>query len=115
MELSADWVLASGNAISLPEAWYLDPYNSRIIDIYTERNNYRMPLYHRMDVAIKFIKQKRRHQRIWSFGIYNVYNHRNTFFVYKYMKYRTPTEYESRFTSVSLFPILPSFSYQFKF
>lgn len=115
MELSADWVVASGNAISLPEAWYVDPYKSRVIDIYSSRNNYRMPLYHRMDVSIKFMKQKRRHLRTWVFSIYNVYNHRNTFFIYRYMKYAGPSQYESVFTGVSLFPIVPSFSYQFKF
>jgi outer membrane receptor for ferrienterochelin and colicin len=114
-ELSADWIFATGNAISLPEAWYLDPYNNRVIDIYKGRNTYRLPDYHRLDISIKLMKQRKRYLRTWVFGVYNAYNRLNSIFVYKYLKYVDTNTYESTFSRVTLFPILPSISYQFKF
>lgn len=114
-EFSADWIFATGNAISIPEAWYIDPYNNRIVDIYKGRNNYRLPDYHRLDISIKLIKQRKRYQRTWVFGVYNAYNRLNSIFIYKYQKYVDFDTYESTFSKVTLFPILPSISYQFKF
>jgi outer membrane receptor for ferrienterochelin and colicin len=114
-EFSADWIFASGNAISLPEAFYVDPNTQRVVDVYSGRNNYRMPAYHRMDVSVRLMKQKRRHLRTWAFGVYNAYYQRNTFFIYPYRRYTGIGTFESTYTKVSLFPILPSISYQFKF
>jgi outer membrane receptor for ferrienterochelin and colicin len=114
-EFSADWMFATGNAISLPEAWYIDPFTNRLIDIFKGRNTYRLPAYHRLDVAFKFIKQRKRYQRTWVIGAYNAYNRNNTMFVYKYQQYTGVNVYKSTFTKVTLFPILPSISYQFKF
>jgi hypothetical protein len=114
-EMGADWILATGNAISMPVGWYRDPYG-RDIDIYEGRNDFRMPLYHRLDVSIKMSKQKKRHQRTWTLGLYNAYNHWNTFFIYRDTSYDPATRlYSYRFRRNSLFPMLPSVSYQFKF
>lgn len=114
-ELSAEWLFATGNAISMPEAWYLDPINRRVIDIYKGRNNYRLPNYHRLDVSFKFMKQRKRYLRTWVIGVYNAYNRQNSMFIYKYLRYMSLNTYEVSFTRVTMFPILPSISYQFKF
>jgi len=114
IELGANWVFSTGNAISIPVAYYYDPFTSRDVDIYTGRNNYRMPNYHRLDLSLRLTKQKRHHQRIWTFGVYNAYNRFNPFFIYKsedLAGYSSTIE----FKEMSIFPLLPSFSYQFKF
>ncbi|MGB8190572.1 MAG: TonB-dependent receptor, partial [Chitinophagaceae bacterium] len=111
-ELAGNGIIATGNAISLPSAYYVDPFNGNVIDVYTGRNDYRLPLYHRVDVAMKFIKQKKRYLRTWIVSVYNVYNRQNAFYIYKYNDLLTG---EPKFAQVSLFPVLPSVTYQFKF
>ncbi len=105
IELSAEWLYGTGNAITLPIGYYKDQ-NGEDITIYGSRNGYRMPAYHRGDVSIRFTKEKKRHDRSWIIGAYNVYNRKNPFFIY---------EDGGKFKQVSLFPIIPSVSYQFKF
>jgi outer membrane receptor for ferrienterochelin and colicin len=109
-EMSCDWIFSTGNAISLPTEQYYNPSNGTYVDIYHGRNDFRMPVYHRMDLVIKMMKQKKRHLRTWVFSIYNVYNRLNPFFIFKYRDSST-----MEFQRITLFPIIPSFSYQFKF
>jgi hypothetical protein len=122
VEISGDWVYGSGNAISMP----LYKYNAApIIDIYQgslwggqtiyhygERNNYRMMAYHRLDLGVNFHKTtKRGFERTWNISIYNAYSRKNPYFIY-------PSNDDAGndiFKQVSLFPILPSFSYNLKF
>jgi hypothetical protein len=112
LEISADWLFASGNAISLPKGQYYNPVTDTYTDIYEGRNDFRMPAYHRMDIAIKLMKQRKKFLRTWALGVFNVYNQQNTFFLYKTNDiYRN----EVKFRKVSLFPFLPSVTYQFKF
>lgn len=112
VELSAEWLFASGNAISLPKAQYYNPVTNVYTDIYEGRNDFRMPAYHRMDVAIKWMKQRTKFLRTWILSVYNAYNHQNTFFLYKTTD---PSGNRVKFTKVTLFPIIPSVTYQFKF
>jgi outer membrane receptor for ferrienterochelin and colicin len=110
-QFSSVWVFSTGNAISLPVSWYYDPSSYRYIDIYKGRNNFRMPNQHRMDVAFRFMKQKKHYQRVWAISVYNVYHHFNPLFRYKDFDGGNQVV----FKDVSVFPILPSVSYQFKF
>jgi hypothetical protein len=112
MEISADWVFATGNAISLPKGQYYNPVSGTYIDIYEGRNDFRMPVYHRMDIAIKWMKQRKKFLRTWTLSVYNVYNQQNTFFIYKTTN---PAASESKFTKVTAFPLIPSITYQFRF
>jgi len=114
-ELGCDWILSSGNAISLPVAYYTDPYTNNRVDIYSGRGDFRMPLYHRMDISMKLMKQKKKFLRTWVISIYNVYDHHNPFYIFNANQYVSGTTYRSVFKQVSLFPILPTISYQFKF
>ncbi|KQS33394.1 TonB-dependent receptor [Dyadobacter sp. Leaf189] len=133
--LSATWVYGTGNALTLPISTYtglrdnfvprVTPEGQTVIDWggrevneYGQKNSFRAEPFHRGDVAIQFHKKKKRHERTWEFGIYNVYNRRNPFF------YNIDSENVTEGSSVrsrktlkrySLFPILPSFSYNFKF
>jgi outer membrane receptor for ferrienterochelin and colicin len=111
-ELSFDWIFNTGNAVSLPVASYYDQYQSDYIDIYEDRNQYRMHNYHRMDLAFRFMKKKRRHERVWTIGFYNVYSRMNAFYIQRDFDY---SQNRWRYYEMALLPILPSFMYQVKF
>lgn len=117
VDLSFSWVFGTGNAISLPTAKYSgmprDHYYSNNIYYYGDRNSYRMSAYHRLDASITFHKKTRWGERSWVFGVYNAYNRRNPFYLY----IDESGEYgqEGQFKQVSLFPVIPSFSYRFNF
>jgi hypothetical protein len=121
--LSADFVLNSGNAITLPDGKYSTiNYNYRnetnnpisvfkqISDAtytYPGRNQSRMPVYHRLDFSARFIKEKKKGTREWVISIYNIYSHQNPYFVYlDYDKGKNLHLYQ-----ICLFPIIPSVSY----
>ena len=112
------WEFSSGNLFTL----ITDVYDSYIVvgpqkDIlYSEnRNNYRLPAYHRLDLGVNFHKQKRSFYRTWSVSIYNAYNHMNVFFVY----FGTDDLHGRKdllvFKKYTLFPIIPSVTYSLMF
>ena len=125
VSLSASWVYGSGNAYTLPEAVYtskftngfaFDPRPSFTANFFQERNNERTPAYHRMDIGVNFTKQKRRYERTWSFGAYNLYSRNNPFFLYLSERFNQTTEQnETTLRQVSLFPIIPYVSWSFEF
>lgn len=133
--LSGTWVYGTGNAVTLPLSEYVIsqhqvpqadgfPYYNgqnlffinRMVNDFGEKNNFRMKPYHRLDVGIQFHKEKKWGERIWEISFYNIYSRKNPF--YNYMDYRfdknTGKEY-GLLRQVSLFPIIPSFAYSFKF
>lgn len=132
IELSCTWVFGTGNAITIPVATHsgINPINpsesTPNINEYSDRNAYRMPSYHRMDIGVNFIKKKRWGERRWVISIYNVYNRKNPYFIDIDTDYSvsydpsssvtpiTPTQ-KTKFVQYSIFPIIPSISYQFKF
>lgn len=115
IQLSADWVYGTGVAITLPVAIYSNG-NGDDVEVYNGRNDFRMPAYHRLDLGIKFIKVRKKWERSWNINIYNVYNRLNTFYIYRDTKYDFNTGVQTPvFYKVTLFPIIPSISYQFKF
>ena len=113
---SLTWVYGSGNTITLPKEQYLLVSNGDVQQYYEygERNSYRMQAYHRLDFGVNFVKQKQWGERTWSVSIYNVYNRRNPFFIYFEDFIDNNVEYiEAK--QVSLFPIIPTVRYGFKF
>ncbi len=110
IEFSADFVFGTGQAISLPSAKYLDD-NGEEIQAFDKRNGYRMAPYHRVDAALTFSKQKKNFNRSWVISVYNIYNRRNPYYLYLSNNNNSQPTYKQ----VSLFPILPSVSYQIKF
>ena len=111
IDLSGTWVYSTGQPISLPIAKYEGVFNE-VIYAYEGRNGYRMNDYHRMDVNASFHKEKKWGERTWNFGAYNLYNRLNPFFIYQQYDYITN---KNNYKQVSLFPIIPSVSYEFKF
>ncbi len=117
--LSANWVYATGNALTVPQGFYfsqsgLDSNRPARVDYLGSRNSFRAEAYHRLDLAIQFHKQKRWGERTWEVGFYNAYSRRNP--LYYYLKTQNTTEGQQTILAKrSLFPIIPSVTYSFKF
>ena len=128
-DLSGTWVYYSGNCGTLATQQYkavnipdLDWQDVSTIDYVSERNNYRLPAYHRMDIGFNWHKKKKHGVRTWNFSLYNAYNQKNPFIVRQSysndLVYNPATNsYDSRkiFVKTSIFPIIPSISYSYKF
>lgn len=115
IDITLCWVFNSGSRTSVAVASYYAPepqesswYSNRIINVYGERNNFKLPAYHRLDIGINFTKQKKHGTRIWSINVYNAYNRHNAFMVFNGNKPNT-------LKVISIMPIIPSISYTYKF
>ncbi|MDY5970016.1 MAG: TonB-dependent receptor [Bacteroidales bacterium] len=124
-DISGTWVYSTGNAVTLAMQYFegSNVYEGGTMTYevpYVEsRNNYRMPSYHRMDLGVNFHKEKKHGVRTWSISVYNVYNRKNPFLIYTDYGRGTimddGTAYSLSLMKASLFPIIPSVSYNFKF
>ncbi len=117
-DCSATWVFSSGNTGTLALQEYVDPETGETIAYVSSRNNFRMPVYHRLDVGVNFHKEKKRGISTWSISVYNLYNRKNPFLVFEqdYMgSIVNGTHYGASLVKLSIFPIIPSVSYSFKF
>jgi outer membrane receptor protein involved in Fe transport len=135
IDISGTWVYGTGNAVTLPlsEYWvgqhnYVGIYPGQfvnglwapesmfapLVDEFGEKNNFRMAPYHRLDLGIQFHKKKKWGERTWEISIYNAYSRKNPFFYYNDRIYDNDKVY-GVLKQVSLFPIIPSVTYSFKF
>ena len=118
--LSAIFTYTSGAVLTLPTGRVSASNAGSIFEgnyfIFESKNNYRMNPYHRLDISATY-KKKRTFFKIpceieWIFGVYNTYNRANPYFVYFLID---PLTEKPRANQVSLLPIIPSISYNFKF
>lgn len=113
---------STGRPITLgPGRYEFGDYNVTMI---AERNGYLLPAYHRLDLSATWNKKPKHPERRWRgqyvFSVYNVYNRHNPFTIYTRVKQDEDgnpvgdgTQKEARM--IYLFPIFPSFTYNFKF
>ena len=117
LNISSVFVYASGNTFTLPEQAYL--IDGQILIDWGYRNSYRMEPYHRMDLSITLKgKENKKFESNWSISVYNVYNRQNPYFIYFDIENSLGQEdgsIELKAKQVSLFPIIPSISWNFKF
>ncbi len=118
IEFSGIWVYGTGNAITLPISEFplVEPNSSNppvILYNYGDRNSFRMPAYHRLDLGAKFVVTKKWGVHSIYLGIYNVYNRKNPYFISLNVNPNEPDTKE--FSLTSLIPILPSVRYGIKF
>ncbi len=117
--LSSVFVYGSGNAITLPTNYYF--IDQSIVPEYSELNAYRLFPYHRLDVSAvytpqrKKAKKNRRIQGSWVFSVYNIYSRQNPYFLYVDTEGDLSGGVKATVKQVSIFPILPSITYNFKF
>jgi TonB dependent receptor/CarboxypepD_reg-like domain/TonB-dependent Receptor Plug Domain len=113
---------STGRPITLPSGRY--EFNGYNVDLVTERNGYRLPAYHRLDLSATWNKKPKHPERRWRsqyvLSIYNVYNRHNPFTLYTRVKQDEDgnvigdgTQKEARL--IYLFPIFPSLTWNFKF
>ncbi|MCS6822130.1 MAG: TonB-dependent receptor [Microscillaceae bacterium] len=120
--LSGAWVYGTGNAFSLPTGRFLlqniPGANPIIVPEFLQRNGFRLPATHRLDISLIWkLKPKRLREADFTFSLYNAYNRRNAFFIYfeELKDEQTNQTIGFRARQVTLFPIIPSITYNFKF
>lgn len=110
--LSGVFVYNTGNAVTFPSGKYNIEGNS--VFYYTERNGYRMPAYHRLDLGATYTKpHKGKYESSWNFSIYNAYGRENAYTITFEDHPDDPTR--TRALQTSLFRWVPSITYNFKF
>jgi hypothetical protein len=112
LSLWANWVFYTGNAVTYPSGQYT--FDGQTLPYYSERNSYRMPNYHRLDLNLHLLgKQKERYETSWDFSIYNLYDKYNAYTI-SFDESET-TSGSNEATKLSLFGIVPSVTWNFKF
>ncbi|MCB0530407.1 MAG: hypothetical protein KDC65_18135, partial [Saprospiraceae bacterium] len=111
-KFSATWVFNTGDAATFPSGSY--EFEGRRIPYYTERNGYRFPNYHRLDLGATFIARKTsRYESSWNFSVYNAYGRQNTYAISFAANEDDPQKNEA--TQIALFRWIPSATWNFKF
>ncbi|ATP59063.1 hypothetical protein CPT03_22655 [Pedobacter ginsengisoli] len=110
--LSANYIYSTGNAVTYPAGKYnvggLTTY------YYTERNANRMPYTSRLDIGATLkAKETKKFHSSWTFSVYNALNRKNPYSIQFRDKENDPTRTEA--VQTSLFGIIPSVTYNFKF
>lgn len=110
--LSATWVYNTGNAVTFPTGKYR--IDGKVNYVYSERNASRMPSYHRMDVGVTWNNKKtEKFESSWNLSIYNLYARENA---YQISFEQDPNDAtRTRAMQTTLFRIIPSINYNFKF
>jgi hypothetical protein len=116
-KLSAAFVYGSGNATTLPQRFYI--VGNVLTQEYSRINEYRLPAYHRLDLSAILTpkkNEKRKWKSEWVFSIYNAYSRQNPYFIYfdqSGSPYNGTLAIQAK--QVSLFPIIPAITWNFKF
>lgn len=111
---SATWVYATGLPVTFPTGRAI--IGNSIIPIYSNRNAYRMPDYHRLDVSITLKgKEKvgKKWRGEWNLSVYNAYNRHNAWSINFTQDKQNPNITYAEKTY--LFAIIPALTYNFKF
>lgn len=139
IDIGASWVFYTGGTSTIPEEktavirpsdgtnngfgggyGYGDYFDSSINSptigeaSYVEhRNNYRLPASHRLNVGVNFNKKTKHGMRTWNISLYNAYNAMNPTFVYRSTSKNDP--YKPIIKKYTILPLIPSFTYTYKF
>jgi hypothetical protein len=124
------FVFATGNTMTLPSSWYMQ--NQDLLFQYGPRNSTRMAPYHRMDLSVTLydkefkekrdpatgamVQHKKRFRNNWVLSIYNVYSRANPLFMYIDNEGSLEKgDFQVKVKQVSLFPIIPTITWNFEF
>lgn len=110
-EVAATWHYNTGQALTAPSGKY--DMSGSTFYYYHERNGYRAPACHRLDISATYTKKHGRATHIWSFGIYNAYNHYNPYVIQFLNDDDKPSG--TKVEQTSLFGIIPSVSFTIKY
>ncbi len=131
--ITGSWVYSTGNASTVPEGYFIlqSPVGEdfRIIPTYTDRNSYRVPAYHRLDLGFVINFNHKWGSSDLTISVYNAYDRRNPYFIYvddnrselieanggQPLSTTDLQQIEFQPKQVSLFPVLPSITWNFSF
>ena len=110
-DVAATWHYNTGQALSAPTAKY-DMFGNTFYS-YSERNSYRAPACHRLDLSANYTRKHGKATHIWSFGVYNAYNRYNPYVI----RFSNDDKKASgtKVEQTSLFGIVPSVSFTLKY
>ena len=136
IDIGASWVFYTGGTSTIPEEKtviirphdgsnrgfyggyaYLDPYYTSTSPTINEttyiehRNNYRLPASHRLNIGVNFNKKTKHGIRTWNISLYNTYNAMNPAWVYRSHN----DAGKSIIKKYTILPLIPSFTYTYKF
>lgn len=128
IELTGSWTFMTGNRVTVSFENFQDLGQAHFpsgvapippfmdtpggLEYFTERNNFRLPAYHRLDLGINIYRPKKNGRMgIWNVSIYNVYSRMNPIAIRK----RYWVNIDCYFEKMGLLPIIPSVSYTYKF
>ena len=110
--VSATWVYYTGDAVTMPVGAYM--VAGSLVPYYSERNGGRMPDYHRLDIGITLHgKEQKKFHSDWNLSVYNVYARKNAYSITFEENPGKPGTMHA--VKTSLFSIIPSISWNFKF
>jgi hypothetical protein len=115
-ELSSAFVFGTGSAFTpVRSVYFIDQFP---VQQYGARNSARLPDYHRIDLSATYTPKPDSEGRFassWNFSLYNAYSRQNPFFIYYAFDSDTNAgTAEASAFQVSLFPVIPSVTWNFK-
>lgn len=112
LSFAATWVYSTGNAVTFPSGKYY--LNNQVQFLYTERNGYRMPAYHRLDLGLTWYRKKTaKRESSWNVSVYNAYGRQNAYTITFEESKTEPNRTDA--VQTALFRWVPSITYNFKF
>ncbi len=112
--LSSQWLYLSGSPATFPTGRY--EFGNIVVPVYSERNAYSLPAYHRLDLSVTLKGKVKPDQDFnWdvNFSIYNVYNRKNAWFYF--FESNEDNELITEAYKLYIFPLVPSLSFNFRF
>ena len=111
ISFSGSWVYSTGDAVTFPSGkYYID---DNLVNLYTSRNDDRMPDYHRLDLGLTIkLKTNKLESSDLNISVYNAYNRKNA---YSIDFDENATTGASEATRLALFGMVPSVTWNFKF
>ncbi|MCX6256682.1 MAG: TonB-dependent receptor [Bacteroidia bacterium] len=111
---AANWIYATGAPLTIPTGRV--EVEGVISSVYSDRNTYRMPDYHRLDLSLT-LKGKdvpgRKWSGEWNFSVYNAYARHNPWAIYFVQDEKQPSKTYAE--KIYLFSLIPAITYNFKF
>lgn len=132
LEVNGSWTYITGNRMTVMFEDYLNsaingfdpilapnnPFQDEWVNYYEEKNNVRLPAYHRLDLGLNIYRPlKKGRMGIWNISIWNAYCRMNPIAIRTHAMYsdRDKRKISPRFQTMGLFPLIPSVSYTYKF
>ena len=112
LAVSANWLYYTGDAVTFPSGKY--EIAGTFVPYYTERNGYRMPDYHRMDIGLTwYMKERKKFEHNLNVSVYNLYARENAFAISFQEDPDNPGATQA--VQTTLFKLVPSITYNFNF